>query len=233
MAVISDEMVARVNETPLEVAAEACRILSGSTINVSSPEVVMEVVIFLKTIIEAGLINYDGPVPSIDNSRVQKAAAVNFVTNVQSSIAAVVEREKAFLLEKSITNRFKLAISGSFGYELTESDINRVQELINELRTELTRETRLDEGHKRRLLKRLEDLQKELHKKISDLNHFYNLMGDFGIAAGKLGKDAKPFTDRIKDIIQIGWRAQARAEQLPSSSENPMLGHDGEPPALG
>ncbi|UVM48254.1 MULTISPECIES: hypothetical protein [unclassified Pseudomonas] len=96
----------------------------------------------------------------------------------------------------------------------------------------LAKDTLLDDGHKRRLLKRLEELQKELHKKVSDLSHFYALMGDFGVAVDKLGKGAKPFTDRIKELIGFAWKSQARAEQLPSSAENPMLEHDDEPPRL-
>jgi hypothetical protein len=50
--------------------------------------------------------------------------------------------------------------------------------LINELRDELSKESELDEAHKQRLLKRLEALQKELHKKVSDLDHFCGLLGD-------------------------------------------------------
>jgi len=92
--------------------------------------------------------------------------------------------------------------------------------------------TELDEGHKQRMLKRLEKMQSELHKKMSDISRFYELMGDAGVALGKLGEGAKPFVDRIKEIVDIGWKSQARAEQLQSDAENPMIGHESEPKLL-
>jgi len=49
---------------------------------------------------------------------------------------------------------------------------------------------------------------------------------------GKLGEGAKPFVDRIKEIVDIGWKSQARAEQLQSDAENPMIGHESEPKLL-
>lgn len=104
--------------------------------------------------------------------------------------------------------------------------------MINELRDELSKQSELDKAHKRRLLKRLEALQKELHKKVSDLD-FFGILGAFGVAAGKLGTDAQPVVDRVKEIVHIAWKSEARAEQLSNSAENPLLGNDAEPPALG
>jgi hypothetical protein len=40
---------------------------------------------------------------------------------------------------------------------------------------------------------------------------------------GKFGKDAKPLTDRIKEIMNIVWRTQARAEELENGAPNPFL----------
>lgn len=229
--IITEEMLTRVHSEPLEVACEACKIIVSEGLRLPDEDL-LEVVIFLRTLIEEELISYEGSVPAIDNGKVQKASASNFAANIHSQAQKTIERNKAKAAEQAHISRFKLIIGKGFSYEFTDGDINRVQELISELRKELANEPRLDEGHKRRLLIRLEQLQRELHKKVSDLSHFYNLMGDFGVAIGKLGRDAKPFTDRIKEIVQIGWKSQARAEQLPSNAENPMLEHDEEPPKL-
>ncbi|MBM0139992.1 hypothetical protein ACKUFS_15590 [Pseudomonas cannabina] len=228
---IPDDWLARINDSPLEITLDACKLLTSNQQTIKAGDL-LEVTVFLQAVIEAGLVPYDGDIPLIEHGKIQKAVAVAFAANVQNMIEAILERDKAMATQRALESRFKQVIKGSFGYELTDGDIDRVQQLISELRTELTREQRLDEGHKARLLKRLEALQKELHKKVSDLNHFYGLMGDFGVAIGKLGTDAKPFTDRIREIVQIGWKSQARAEQLPSSAENPMIGNDDEPPKL-
>lgn len=49
--------------------------------------------------------------------------------------------------------------------------------------------------------KKLGGTAKELNKKVSNPSHFYTLMGNFGVAIGKLGKDAKPFTNRIGELL--------------------------------
>ena len=38
---------------------------------------------------------------------------------------------------------------------------------------------------------------------MSDLDRFWGFVGDAGEVIGQLGKDAKPFTHRIKDIMNI------------------------------
>jgi len=129
--------------------------------------------------------------------------------------------------ESGELNKFRKQFATKFGnpffYEFTDGDISRIQVLLNELREIISSSTEFDEKHKRRLLKRLESLQSELHKKMSDLDHFWGLVGDAGVVLGKLGKDAKPLVDRIKEITKITWRTQSRAEELPSDTSNPAL----------
>jgi hypothetical protein len=44
-----------------------------------------------------------------------------------------------------------------------------------------------------------------------------------GIARANLGRDAKPVVDRVRKIVEIVWRTQARAEELPSGLEIPSV----------
>jgi hypothetical protein len=74
-------------------------------------------------------------------------------------------------------------------------------------------------------LKRLESLQAEIHKRVPDLDKFWGLIGDAGVVIGKFGKDAKPIVDRIREIADIVWRTQFRAEELPSGTSSPLLEH--------
>ena len=99
-------------------------------------------------------------------------------------------------------------------YEFSDDDFNRVQVLINELRQLISESKDFEEDHKRRLLRKLENLQGELHKKMSSLDMLWGLIGDAGVALGKFGKNAKPFTDRIGEILQIVCRIQAKAENV-------------------
>lgn len=229
--IISDALLDRVNEDPISVCLEVCQ-LSNHTSHRSDSEAQLEVCLFLVAMVEGGLLDYQGDIPRPEDGKIHRAISSNFIATVQSQIEALKKRESAISFQREMENRFKQVIKSGFGYDFSEADVSRVQTLINELRTLLTADSSLDDDHKRRLLFRLEKLQKELHKRVSDLSNFYNLMGDAGVALGKLGKDAKPLVDRISEILQIGWKAQARAEKLPSSADNPMIGHDGEVPKL-
>lgn len=124
---------------------------------------------------------------------------------------------------------FSALLGRSFHYDLSEADSSRIQDLINELRALITGSTKFDEDHKRRVLGRLEHLQQELHRRLSNLDRFYGLIGDAGILLGKFGNDAKPFVDRIREIIEIVWRSQAGAEQLPASAKPALLTSDSTP----
>jgi hypothetical protein len=120
-------------------------------------------------------------------------------------------------------DKYPSMIPGGFAYEFLETDYKRLQELINDLRTLTSESKQIDRDHKRRLLKRIENLQLELHQKMSNLDVFWGLFGDAGIAFGKFGKDIKPLTDRVCEILKIVTRTQARASGLLSGKDTPLL----------
>ncbi len=128
----------------------------------------------------------------------------------------------------SIRDHYKTALKANFAYEFSQGDLERIQLLINELREQISQSNELEVGHKQRLLARLEKLQTELHKRVSDLDRFWGMIGDAGVVLGKLGKDAKPIVDRIREIADIVWHTQSRAEELPSGTKPPLLGHNEE-----
>jgi hypothetical protein len=102
-------------------------------------------------------------------------------------------------------------------YEFSDGDMARIQTLINELRDLIANTDELQEDHRARILKRLEKLQAELHKSVSDLDRFWGILSDGAVILEKVGESAKPIVDRIREIAEIVWRVQARAEELPSN----------------
>lgn len=154
---------------------------------------------------------------------------IQYVAVVRKAIQALIDDEigsnKRNQLYSAIENKKKILDKGFF-YEFTDGDLKRIQQIINELRDHLGSSELFEEDHRRRLLRRLEALQSEMHKKMSDVDRIWGLVGDAGVAIGKFGSDAKPFVDRIRELSQIAWKTQARAEELPSSSVNPLLEND-------
>lgn len=154
-----------------------------------------------------------------DNKQSNIDTIAEFVHQVYSKL----DRQMANLSLSLARDKFRARFGISLAYEFTSGDLERIQELINELRDLIATSEVFDAKHKDRVLKRLEALQREVHKKMSSLDKFWGLIGDAGVALGKFGRDAKPFVDRIREITQIVWRTQARAEELPSGTPLPLL----------
>ena len=131
--------------------------------------------------------------------------------------------EESKLRVVALRNRFRGSLGAAFAYEFSQGDLDRVQALVNELRGLIASTDQFEKEHKQRLLRRLEKLQAEMHKKVSDLDRFWGLVGDAGVVVGKLGADAKPIVDRIREIAEIVWQTQSRAEELPSGTKLPQL----------
>ncbi len=127
------------------------------------------------------------------------------------------------ILKDSHLERFDSLFSNDFLYEFSEESISKIQTLINELRELVNSSDLFEAEHKQRLLKRLEKLQSETHKKMSDVDRFWGLIGDAGVVIGKFGKDAEPFVNIIKKISGLVWKTQSQSEELPENNKHPLL----------
>ena len=145
------------------------------------------------------------------------------IQNFLESVRSEYQSQATELRLELMKNKFNNILGKSFAYEFSQGDIDRIQTLINELRNKISSSNLFEKNHQVRLLKRLEKLQAEIHKKMSDFDQFWGLIGDAGIVMGKFGKDSKPFVDRMKEISDIVWRTQSRAEELPSGTPPPSL----------
>lgn len=217
---ISDELISRIQDDPIQGVVEICEI----AFDIDSPEHEYEVLLECYTAILS----------------VQEEFALEYATNTaelngdEDKDAPDMRRYIGSTLElykrKSNTNKygylknqFTSRLGKGFMYVFSQGDLDRIQVLIDELRKQIEKSTSLEPGHKQRLMQRLERLQSEMHKKMSNFDRFWGLLGDTGIIMGKLGTDAKPFVDPMREIGDIVWRTQARAEELPSSVERPQL----------
>ena len=131
------------------------------------------------------------------------------------------ERINNELAQKQQTNDYETAkdyYASMFGkgvfYEFSDNDFSRVQTVLNNLRDLLTKSEDFEEDHRTRLLKKLEVLQSELHKKMSDFDRFWGFFIDSGIALTKFWENAKPFRDDVKEVFEIVSRTQAKAENV-------------------
>ncbi len=145
-------------------------------------------------------------------------------------IAAAIEASAQDILPKlvarsfdTISSEFKEKIGGKFYYELSDEELSTIQSLLNELREHIAQSEVLDARHRRRLLKRLEDLQRELHNEVSDFDHVWGLLVESAAYLGQAGEKAKPITDRLRDLKDIFWDNVRRRENLPPERGFPKL----------
>jgi hypothetical protein len=118
---------------------------------------------------------------------------------------------------------FAMQSGAMFCYDFDESDIGKIQKWLNELRDFVQKAEQLSDDHRDRLLKRIEQLQTELHKKLSDLDRFWGLVGDAGVVLHKFGEDTKAVRRIIYAITAIVVKVQSIAHGLPAPAEHPLL----------
>jgi hypothetical protein len=229
----SKEFIESVEENPVIGIVEACKNTfeeiqrlnpyEGSGWTEDEHELLWEAASFINLIIESNQFFCNAVLPDPIGNLEKNCIAVQKYLNLvfsefqQHSIKLKIDMHK---------KRYQTELKSTFAYEFSQGDFDRIQKLVNELRDYIVANDNFEEDHRLRLLKRLELLQSELHKRVSDLDRFWGLVGDAGVMLGKFGNDAKPIVDRIRELAEIVWKTQARAEELPSSSKNPMIGYE-------
>ncbi|MEM6822708.1 MAG: hypothetical protein AAF558_12305 [Verrucomicrobiota bacterium] len=124
---------------------------------------------------------------------------------------------KVSSLEQSKAN-IGMLMGTEFFYTFTDGDLDKIQKLLEELRRVINETGDIQADHKSRILRRLQKLESELKKNMSDLDRFYGLLVEASVLAEKIGKHSKPIVQLIRTIVNIVWNTQSRAEELPSDS---------------
>lgn len=228
--ILPSQIIQQTQEDPVAGALSAIQYTTGQVEgshewSLEDHDLLLELYALLSALQETGLLTYNQLAPNTDIEMRQACGELwQFMQGVRDQLVSQASAQKLAAMKQ----HFALTVGNGFGYEFTEGDLNRIQALLNELRDLVAKADDLEPDHKQRLLKRLEHLQRELHKKTSDLSRYYGLIGEAGVALGKFGTDAKPIVDRVKEILQIVWNTQARAEELPSGTTPPLLEKDSE-----
>lgn len=223
---VSNEIIEQTRVNPIGAALRSIDAALGEVSqlhewDMDTLEMLLEPYAFIVELVNANIIS---------SFAVKSASIGSDVTESCSSLIAYLK-----LAHKSLTgqviqmklgehrSRFRVRIGGVFAYEFTQGDLNRVQQLLNELRDLIKAVVGLDEEHRQRILASLEKTQKELHKKVSDFDRFYGFAVQVSSLLHKVGTDAKPIVDRVRELLGIAWETQARGDELPSGTEPPLL----------
>lgn len=121
------------------------------------------------------------------------------------------------LIVKDSKEKYLQTLRG-YSYDFSSGDIENIKKLIKELKDKIESCKDLEDDHKARALKKLNDLDSEINIRMTSLDKAYALIIEAQILVHKLGKEAKPFIKIIKKIVNFAWRAEARTEGLSSDT---------------
>lgn len=147
------------------------------------------------------------PLGQIPPMSPNKQENVNNAVSLWHSFGETAKAQKLKLDASSLladkAEQYTSLFSNAPAYEFSDTDFARVQTLINELRELINKSNLITDDHKRRLLRRLEAMQCEIHKKTSDIDRFWGFIGEAGITVRKFGEDMKPISDRVTELGRI------------------------------
>lgn len=103
-------------------------------------------------------------------------------------------------------------------YSLSDNEYATIQQNINTLRDKINNSKDFTDEHRDRLLKKLEELQKEIHKKMSSYDKILGNVVSIGHTLGRTTKEAEPFIHEVKEILKIIFKSKETTENLPDTS---------------
>uniref|UniRef100_UPI003B51914E hypothetical protein n=1 Tax=Roseovarius indicus TaxID=540747 RepID=UPI003B51914E len=104
-------------------------------------------------------------------------------------------------------------------FSLPEKDKDRIAELCEKMRRIIFSTTDFDEPHRLRLLNRIAAIEAEIHKPKGMFDVVRGGIDDLGETLGKFGKDIKPLTDRMQEVVSIARKNTKEYDQLPEPEE--------------
>jgi len=147
----------------------------------------------------------------------------NALAEVMNKLARTAENHIVQVRVAASRQRYSAALSKDVVYTFSDKHYSRLQDLLGGLRTLISGHPTLLPAHKHRLLRRLESLQTELRKTMANLDRFWGLVAEAGVVQGKLGAEARPLVERIREIAQIVWSTQAVANGLAEGAAPPLV----------
>lgn len=141
------------------------------------------------------------PFPQIGPARHQNISGVaGYFNQLRTVVRSELSSRHSKGYFESKTEEYVALFSKVSVYEFSEPDLKRAHGLVNELRDLIRDSTLITEEHKRRLLRKLEAMRGELHRRTSDIDRFWGFIGEAGIAMRKFGEDLAPISERVLEL---------------------------------
>jgi hypothetical protein len=160
---------------------------------------------------------------SLDDIPLESNNVIGFIRTMFAHVSSEARIETQKIKAQKFESFFDNYFSAEVGFELTDGDISEIHRLTSDLRSRITQTLVLDEKHKQRILSRLESMQAEIHKKLSDFDRITGTMYEVLSVIKKAGESAEPWMRIVRQVLIIIWASQGRVYELPSSAPMDFL----------
>ena len=139
------------------------------------------------------------PVSISGNRRENLNAIMNYISGVNQ----IAEQKYSTEMIQYASEKYNVMFGNEFFYEISDDDYSIIQKNINELRDLISKSEEIPDNHKDRLIKRIEELQRELNKRVRNFDKFFGVAIEISGYIRQVSENMKPFNDRIKEIVDI------------------------------
>ena len=221
----NDEFLDQLPQNPIYAGIEICKQYFQGYNAYENNELIypacIDALTLLKEFCKAHGLEFQFPALSAEKNN-NCVTITNAIHSVGARLRQMATDSETKEAEKKAFGRFASRFQTTLVYTFTDNDLFRVQTLINELRTAVMQLKGLEEGHKQRILKRIEQLQQEMHKRMTDLDRVWGFVAETGVLISKFGNDAKPIVDRVRELSDIVWKVVVVTENLKGNPLPPL-----------
>jgi hypothetical protein len=144
------------------------------------------------------------PLPELGSQRHQNIDNIKaYFNQLRDLVRAELSSRHAKGYFESKTEQYLSLFARMAAYEFSETDMKRVMELANEIRDLVLGSHLMADEQKKRLVRKLDAMRSEVHRKTSDIDRFWGFLGEASLAMRKFGEDFKPISDRVLELAQI------------------------------
>ena len=176
--IFSEEFLNYLKNNPLEGTINLVKVTREHFVPGSSEwqdgeyQALLEAYALIIAIVESGTLKIETPNFGISGDTKTDCIQINGLLKEMEEYCAL---ELSRLKFDSLKLHFKTTLSSGFSYEFSQGDLEKVQVSINQIWSLISQTNGLEKDHQQRLMSRLERLQSEMHKKVSDLDRFWGL----------------------------------------------------------
>lgn len=161
-------------------------------------------------------IKFDLPALGTDAEK-NSQTIIEFFEGLKANLNELIVKQKLAGFRQTYADKFKKSTS----YMFESGERNEIRKLIHELRVLINDLDIVTADHKVRLMDRMGGIHVDLDLRLPNLDRIWGLLGEANIVNARYGVPGRLIVERLYQIVNIAWQAQARAESVDPQSSRP------------